>query len=281
MQDKASAYTPRVNVGGNFCGHSPDSPRLELPSPPRKGPGGIPRVLTLLMERLPQYYWSPRRVLPSLDLANGSQRQQRTERREACIDLIKAILKYTDLSSLRVGIPTKDGFMCMTLDFIAKEAGIGHRRAERALRDLKSANLITVSQPRQLQPDGSWKGLAAIKAVSRHLFSVFGLEVALRLEQGKAVKRLKRKAQQIQSGEGRATTLGDLARVKLITGMTKQATRATPRARAGHAKQEEELQRAYTEQCAYLLQEHPEWPPDKIREHAKQLAEALMGKRRA
>ena len=29
----ARAYTPRENSGGNFCGHQPDAPRLELVKP--------------------------------------------------------------------------------------------------------------------------------------------------------------------------------------------------------------------------------------------------------
>jgi len=64
------------------------------------------------------------------------------------------------------------------------------RRAERILADLKAAGLVTIAQLRKRLPDGFWQGLAAVKAVSRHLFFLFGLDRRL------TSKRLKQKAQQ-------------------------------------------------------------------------------------
>ena len=168
-------YAPRENLGGNFCGHDPQNPRLTLEKPAKTGKGGIPFVLTRLMARLKSYYDNPRQIIPSLNLANGSERQQRSERREACLLLLMALLKYTDLASLRVGIPTQDGFLSLTVDYIGKQTGMAPKRVERALADLKAAGLVTIVQPRKRLPDGSWKGLAAVKAVSRHLFALFGL----------------------------------------------------------------------------------------------------------
>jgi len=277
---ESAGYRPRVNLGGNFCGHNPLTPSIALPSPAKKGAGGVPRILTALSERLEQYYWRPRYVLPSLDLANGSPRKQRTERREACIKLLRAILKFTDLASLRVGIPTKTGFMCLTLDYLTGETGMTQRRVERALRDLKAANLLTVSQPRQLQPDGSWRGLAAVKALSKELFAVFGLKVALKLEQVKAVKRLKKKVEAWNQEDGQTRTLGDAARVRLITGMVGTSRRSTPGLRKHQSRQDEEYMRAYTALCAELMQEHPDWPPDKIRSQASQILDA-QGRKKA
>ena len=139
-------------------------------------------------------YDNPRQTIPTLDLANGSNRQQRSERREACILMLSALLKYTDLASLRVGIPTPDGFLSITVDYLAKQTGMASRRTERALADLKTAGLVTLAQPRERLPDGSWRGLTAIKAVSRHLFSLFGLGGMLKRERDKASKRLVKKA---------------------------------------------------------------------------------------
>ncbi|MFN4186934.1 MAG: hypothetical protein ACK4FN_02785 [Acinetobacter johnsonii] len=189
----AHAYMDRENIGGNFCGHYPASPRLTLESSAKKGKGGVPRVLTLCIERLKDYYYRPRKVIPSLDLANGSSRQQRSERREACICLLSSLLKFTDVASLRVGIPTKNGFVNLTVDLIAKHAGMHQKRIERALHDLKAAGLVTVGQQREKKADGSWIGLAAVKAISKHLFGVFGLATMLKFERDKASKRLKKK----------------------------------------------------------------------------------------
>jgi len=200
------AYVPRANLGGNFCGHDPRNPRFTLTRPAKTGQGGIPRVLTLCAERLKSYYAHPRQLIPSLDLANGSERQQRSERREACVLLLTALLKYADLASLRVGIPTPDGFLSLTVDYIAQQTGMTLKRVERALADLKTAGLVTLAQPRQRRPDGSWKGLAAVKAISRHLFTIFGLDRILKQERTKASQRLKQQAQQWAREAGQATS---------------------------------------------------------------------------
>ena len=165
-------------------------------------------MLTLCAERLKDYYYGPRKVIPSLDLANGSERQQRSERREACVLLLTALLKYTDLTSLRVSIPTQDGFLSLTVDFIAKQTGMTLKRVERALADLKTSGLVTLSQPRKRLPGGSWKGLAAVKAISRHLFAIFGLDRRLKQERTKASKRLKQKTQQWALAADKATRAG-------------------------------------------------------------------------
>ena len=190
MAVQRRAYVPRVNEGGNFCGHRPCSPRLDLvkPSTAKRRP----RILKVLQVRLKAYYNSPR-VLPSLNNANRSKRQQRSERREACLQLMTAILEFTDLASLRCGVPTQAGFLSLTLDYLVQFTGLGQRRAERALADLKSARLLTVAQPRQLGEDGQWRGLAAVKAVNKLLFSAFGLGHRLRHERDRAAARLKRK----------------------------------------------------------------------------------------
>ncbi|MCD2872153.1 hypothetical protein [Pseudomonas aeruginosa] len=61
------------------------------------------------------------------------------------------------------------------------------------MADLKRANLLTVNQPRQLNEDGSWRGLAAVKAVNKHLFTAFGLGRRLGHERDRASKRLAKK----------------------------------------------------------------------------------------
>lgn len=180
----------RVNTGGNYCGHNPSSPRLELAKP---AVSNLPKILIECSKRLESYYSRPRQTIPSLDLSNGSKRQQRSERREACISVLKAMLKRLDLASLRVGLPTTDGFMNYTVNFLARDAGISQKRTERAIQDLKSSGLVTLSQGRIRQYDGSWKAVAAVKAISKHLFSIFGLGERLRDERKKATKRLKRK----------------------------------------------------------------------------------------
>lgn len=163
------------------------------------------------MERIQDFFDDPN-LLPTLNGANGSSRQQRSERREACTKVLIAILSHTDLASLRVGIPTPKGFMNYTVAYIAKVTGMCQKRVERALRDLKAAGLITVSQPRKLSEDGQWIGLAAVKAVSKHLFGVVNLARMLVRERKKASKRHKKKTQEWAN---KPLTLAEKARKSL------------------------------------------------------------------
>lgn len=220
------AYVPRVNQGGNFCGHDPQKPLLNTLNPIKIGKGGLPRVLTLCMERLDGYYERPSKVLPTLNAANGSTRQQRSERREACIRLLKALLKKLELASLRVGTPTAEGFMNYTVDYVARDTAMTLKRVERALADLKKAGLITVAQQRELKEDGTWKGMAAVKAISKHLFGALGLTKMLMLERGKAAKRLKKhtkkesRAHQVEPSSSNPT---ERARGQIAFGMITNA----------------------------------------------------------
>lgn len=239
--------------------------------PRHSGKGSIPRVLTLLSERVRGYYYQPGRVLPSLNFANGSQRQMRSERRDACLLLLGAIIRHVDLVSLRVGFPTKEGFLSLTLPYLARQSGMPQRRAERALRDLKAANLITVSQPRQLMDDGTWRGLSAVKAVSKHLFAAFGLQTALKWARGHATKRLKKKAEGWQSGRQNLT---HLARLRLFLGGTTPAKRpgglsASPGQRKLAGEMSFEERRRYNIRCAELMQAHPDWTEEQVREAAQ------------
>ncbi len=265
---ETSGYTPRINTGGNFCGHDPSNPAFVFSLPEHSGRGSIPRVLTLLSERMGRYYSRPALTIPSLNLANGSRRQMRSERRDACLLLLGAIVRYLDVASLRVGIPTKDGFMSLTLDYLAIKCGLSQRRAERAIRDLKAANLLTVSQPRQLMADGSWKGLAAVKAVSRHLFAVFGLKVALKCSRDQATKGLKRKAESWNK-DGGNRNLTQLARLQLFLGdMPAQRRQQTRRPTKSQEMDDFERRRRYNLLLAQIIQDNPEWDEDQVREAA-------------
>ncbi|MFK4136646.1 MULTISPECIES: hypothetical protein [Pseudomonas] len=88
---------------------------------------------------------------------------------------------------------------------------------ERAIADLKKANLLTIAQPKQLQSDGTWRGLAAVKAVNKLLFSAFGLHKWLMHERERASQRLAKKAKE------NGTSLTGWARNKLLLSGAKKA----------------------------------------------------------
>jgi hypothetical protein len=173
----------------------PQSEGAATPLPARVGKGGLPRILTAAIERLEAYLDDPASSLPTLNTANGNDRQQRLERRRACVQLLRAQIQYMDLASMRVGVPQTGGkFLCLTLKFLARKAGLGLRRAERAMADLLRAGLVRSSQRCAKDEAGNYRGLAAIRQLPVALFGALGLGRWLRHERSKAVMRRHREA---------------------------------------------------------------------------------------
>jgi hypothetical protein len=196
-----SALVRLVVVSGNRCGHDPACPRWFEP-PPHHAPH--PKILVKLQEAVRAYFADPT-VLPSLNAANGSARQQRSERREACLALLGVLIHYLDLVTLRVGIPQADGtFKGLTLEFLAERAGLSLRRAERACRDLRKAGLVEVYPIAQKTEGDRYKGLPAIRRLPISLFKVFGLSRWLQHERDKAASRRRRQRRRREAAETEA-----------------------------------------------------------------------------
>jgi len=114
-------------MSGNRCGHAPDKPRWFVPP---DNHANRPGILRRIIQGIREYYENPGATLPGLNSANESERQQRSERREACVAILGTILHYTDLVTLRVGIPQADGSMAgLTMPFLAEKL-----RTQRATR---------------------------------------------------------------------------------------------------------------------------------------------------
>ena len=258
----------RKNIGGNFCGHNPAKPAFGLTKLVKKGKGGIPLVLTTCMERITDYYKSPRLYIPSLDLANESDRRQRSERRESCVRTLIALLNHTDVTSLRVGFPTADGFVNLRFSKIVALTGMNKRRVSRAVHDLKAAGLLTVAQAREKSKDGTWKGLVAVKAVSKQLFSMFGLSDMLKFERKKASKKQKLKIQRLQdekSLEESVNTRTGKARFSVFMGsMTKKIVNPKRKENVSHLKRknDEDWNKQLTLRAIKYKQDNPEWDSD-------------------
>jgi hypothetical protein len=199
MDDQNNNTSNKKSTIGNGCGHDPENPRFFTP-PEKHSPR--PGVLRKLVLKIREYYADPRKTIPSLDLANGSDRQQRSERREACLALLGCIIHYTDLVTLRVGIPQPGGSMAgLTMPFLAGLSGLSERRAERAIHDLKAAGIVTVHEFCEKLDDASYKGFAAIRTVTAKLFSVFGLGRWLEHERSRAKGRRDKKTEKARRKE--------------------------------------------------------------------------------
>lgn len=271
VEKSKRSYTPRVNEGGNFCGHLPEAPRLalEAPTTDKRRPG----ILVELQARICQYYRLPSRI-SSLNAANKSKRQQRTERREACILLLAVILEHTDLTSLRCGVPTANGFMSLTLPYLLTHTHLGQRRAERALKDLVAANLISTSQPRQLQEDGSFRGLASIKAVNKLLFWAFGLGRRLVHERKRASARLLKKVK--KAGGTLTGWARNALTIQNVTGVVGSSKRSRQKGAPPPGVDELTYMKARLELRLALKEAHPDWSYERAQEEIDMILEARM-----
>ncbi|MGH8651194.1 MAG: hypothetical protein ACREUI_00410 [Burkholderiales bacterium] len=191
---------PTVQPPGNRCGHNPCSPRsFEPPERHKARPG----ILRKLGEKICAYYDAPAKILPSLNLANGKDSQQRSERREACLQLLSCLIHFLDLVTLRVGIPQANGsFRGLSLPYLAGLSGLELRRAERACHDLVVSGILTVHPIAKKTNTGEFSGLPAIRTLSQALFRAFNLAHWLKHERNKASKR-QRKQERKEEAMGR------------------------------------------------------------------------------
>jgi hypothetical protein len=201
---------------GNRCGHDPDRPKLTPAVPIRKGNGGLPRILSLAAERTKTWYDHPKKCPP---LLTHGHRKTRSERREACLVVLEALLSRLDLASLCLGVPTlANGFIDIDMKTIVRDTGLGQRRCERAIRQLKSAGFMQVNQPRGQSDEGQYFGCRAIRVITATLFEWLGLGPMLQRERARASEALRRKARKSNR------KLADFMR-RVVAGARSQFTR--------------------------------------------------------
>lgn len=206
---------------GNNCNHNPANPSwFEPPENHTR-----PKIITQLIDNIQQYYFDPVSTIPSLNFANNSDRQQRSERREACISVLGCLVHYLDLATLRVGIPQADqSFQGISMMFIAERCGLTLKRTERAVKDLVKSGLLTVHPLCEKLEDATYKGYAAIRTINKKLFSLFGLGERLKFEREKASARVRKKQ--------RKAELKNKAKIELLGQSTKQILNSSKRSDA-------------------------------------------------
>jgi len=190
-KNKAEHHSSRrINEGGNFCLHSPNKPSyLNLPLPP-EGKKSLPTLLTKARKRVIKYYEDPD-FLPSLNYANGNTRQQRTERRDACVCLMLVFLRYLDLVTLTIAIPKVDRMDSLSINTLANWSNLSFWRTREAITDLKEAGIVSLHQPREYDKQkDEWSASVAIKAIPESFFYAIGLGKLLEPARKKATNKL-------------------------------------------------------------------------------------------
>lgn len=235
---------------------------------PRPAPANAPWILREIKLRLQRYFASPSGWLPQLNAANGSARQQRSERREACVQLLRAFTKYCDLRTLRVGVPAREGWLDFTFEYLAEQAGLPVRRAERALKDLKRAKLVTVRRQCERveeEHEPRYRGLAAITYLTPAVFESFGLGRRLRIERNRAHLRWARRANQQRKHDRKGAALAAALTEKIAGTTRRQPADAAARNDRSAAEHMNIMLRA-----GQLKALHPDWDRDTCYRIARQ-----------
>jgi len=157
----AHPYTLRENSGGNFCGHDPKAPRFILHTNPHTtgekvddlGDKRRSAILYEIAEKIRDYYDHPENI-PNFNSANNDRRktdrQRNSSRREALVNLTIAMVMSMDLASLRVGYPSKNGFVGRSIKWLAHKADLSYSRTKRAMADLNDSGILASFQYREV-----------------------------------------------------------------------------------------------------------------------------------
>lgn len=149
----------QLNISGNRCGHNKATPIFtswQQPSTKKK----YPALVELIFSRVESYYRDPKSmpVLAYLDTSRKSKggfRQNRSERREAQVLMLKAVYSRTSWACLRVGTPCDNG------DFKAVQhveiAEIMNAAGERFLTSDGRPNKRYWSTWHSLEKSGAWE----------------------------------------------------------------------------------------------------------------------------
>jgi len=203
------------NATGNNCGHSPTNPCFF-----EEKKSNRPNILKIAQDRLMDFYHLPGKFLTKLRFANGQDSQQRSERREAISSALQVILSYTDLDTLQVGSPQKDGsIMGIQLGFINKKIGVHVKRIYRALMDLQICGYLKIEW-RRLKKFGNYltiHKLILFPSLFHHLdISQLKLNMSQHYKRKSIAKKAKQEAQAPMTQQQRVTGQANVARLRSI-----------------------------------------------------------------
>lgn len=139
-----------------------------------------------------RYYWEPeiiptlyklpifrRSAMMTLEEVNKAEfHHNRSERRQAQVRVIQALIARLDLGTLKVGTPLPDGtFRYRSFEEIRQLSELTLSRFKRAIADLKAARLIDVTEVRVQNADGDYRSRPAIKSISMQLLLSLGISI--------------------------------------------------------------------------------------------------------
>lgn len=256
----------------NECSHAPLNPRFyERPQHHKR----TYDVLHFACERLKEYYFQPRdNWLPNLEFARDSNRQTRSERREAIAAVGQVMANYVDMATLKIAFWKKEGSYPISVELLAKLANLSRRRCERALADMKRAGYLEFEYRVKTLPDGTLKPMVAIKKLARLFFFHLGITIdKLNQVQEYAKKKLakisKRLRMQTEASKDALANLFGAGRNKHKTGPRAIFSGEPPKTTGPPTTLSQK--KRYAELIYLLFQQYPDWPHEKIRIEAQKM----------
>lgn len=249
---------------------APVGVRVALSSP---APAGLPKILEVAAERLQRLIRFPLRFteLHGSEVLRPSERRRmeprRLPRRESINLVGAALLRRTDLVTLRVGTPRGDGQVTPPGQVkLAAETGLSLTRLRRALRDGIRAGYWTRTQPRlkYTNQEGlpAWAAFRVIYKLTDKFFARLGL--------GKRLDRERKAAAERAGQRRRIFALALLeARDRLRAFRRRKDGPQAPPASTDDA---ENRARFLIELKLRLRAKWPDWPAERVAAEAERLA---------
>lgn len=180
--------------------------------PVKKGKGGLPPVILILMRKLDGFISDPE-LFPNL----FDKKPPNIQKRHAIVLVLKSLLLRCDLMTLRIGFPTARGFRDTNLQRIMDDTGLDKRRINRVFQYLDYLNLVSrtrqwnCKQGSDEQP--TFSGRPSRRFINPYIFSMFGLKQELsrqRLKKQRLQYKRNLKSQNENSQHAIATALKQL-----------------------------------------------------------------------
>lgn len=239
------------NASGNRCGHDKDSPRFFERSSEFKRP---PLAIEKALQNAEFYYFQEGDFLPNVAYSRFTQRQQRSESREAVASLVKVLIGHCDLESMQA-IRFYNREKCLlSVNELAKFAGLHYKRCQRALKVLKEAGYVKLQYRAQRTSTGEIKPLIAIKRLTPRLFLDLGVTGELfRSCQNYIYKQIKRTTKKAKKGMFQVKkTLSNFRRTNAQTFIPIKQSNV-------------QLEKQKVERLYQLKLQHPDWSTAQLR----------------
>lgn len=171
-------------MSGNRCGHDKDAPQFDAAAAVPRGKGGLPALIGQTIDAVLGFYASPS-LLPELNFANMKDSQMRSERREACVRFLVALISVMDIRTLRVNYRKPGVYRDFTVTELGAMAGLSESRAWNAWGDLLASGFVWHNgQPiEKSKRTGRHKGKPTAKRVSKKLWARLGKSLFLSRQQ--------------------------------------------------------------------------------------------------